>query len=93
MLDACKKRLTEMRTFCAGKPGHEETIEEWGEVYTDDTGIRAVIFYYRHSTGNVVRSVKRLVKGKIDYRLPMPNATETSNPIAVPKKKKTENPK
>ena len=79
VLDVCKRRPTETRTFCAGKPGHQETIEEWGEVHTDGTGVRAVIFYYRHSTGIIIRSIKRLV-------------TETSNPIAAPKKKRTKNP-
>jgi hypothetical protein len=62
-------------TFEHGKAGHWETIHERGEVFTDASGIRAVIFHYKHSDGRSVRSIKRLVVGDVDYRLPQPNAS------------------
>ena len=62
-------------TFEHGKAGHWETIHERGEVFTDSSGIRAVVFHYKHSSGSWVRSIKRLVIGNVDYRLPQPNAS------------------
>jgi hypothetical protein len=83
-----KIRLTETRHFPTGKPGHDETLEEWGEVYSDSTGIRAVVFYYRQSSGQTIRSIKRVVTDTEDNRLPMPNASASCTSLASSKVKK-----
>jgi hypothetical protein len=75
--DGCKVRRTAHREFSGiVKPGHEGTIEEWGEIHTDSTGLRAIIFYYLHSDGTKIRSIKRLIDAENDYRIQFPSATK-----------------
>jgi hypothetical protein len=78
-LSRCKWREFGRQFFTPSKPGYATTIEEWGEVYTEDGfGIRAVILYYRHSDNTTIRSIKRIVTDDGDYRLPMPNAMHST---------------
>jgi hypothetical protein len=70
ILADCEKRIIVDGAFHPNKPGHRKTIGERGEVFVDATGIRAVVFHYTHSDGTAICSIKRLVTGDIDYRLP-----------------------
>lgn len=76
ILAKCNRREIANGTFYLGKDMHPTTVGELGEVYTDDSGIRAVIFHYTHSDKSCIRSIKRLVADN-DYRLPQPSASPT----------------
>jgi hypothetical protein len=78
VLANCGMRPILDEVFNPTKATHPGTVMERGAVYTDTTGLRAVIFHYTHSDGRIVRSIKRLVTDTIDYRLPQPAATPDS---------------
>ncbi|HEY6445931.1 MAG TPA: hypothetical protein VIY53_05680 [Acidobacteriaceae bacterium] len=75
IIEACTERVIVEEEFAPNQLMHPGTIKERGAVYTDATGIRAVIFYYKQSDGHTVRSIKRLVTSAGDFRLPQPTAT------------------
>jgi hypothetical protein len=70
ILADCHKRIIVDGSFHPTKPGHPKTIRERGEVFTDASGIRAVIFHYTHTDETMVCSIKRLMTDDADYRLP-----------------------
>jgi hypothetical protein len=70
ILADCQRRVIADGAFYPSKGSDHRTIKELGEVFTDASGIRAVIFHYTHSDGTVICSIKRLVTSDVDYRLP-----------------------
>jgi hypothetical protein len=74
ILSRCKSRIIVDEVFWPSKLTHPDTVREHGEIFSDESGIRAVVFHYTHSDGTIKRSIKRLLTDDADYQLSQPAA-------------------
>ena len=82
MLARCVRREHSRCEFWPSKLTNPGTVEQWGETYKDETGLRASLFYFTHEDTTTTRSVQRIVTNVADFRLTMPSAIPRSNLFA-----------